>query len=140
MRSAIDETDRRRVKQTAFNLAHGIVPHSIVKEVREMIDGVFHPEVPARGERGAATGPDYETMNEKELAREIKKLEKQMFDFARNLEFEKAARARDQLARLRALVFGAVGHAEADQLAPGAAPGVASRANVPDGTAARRAA
>ncbi len=104
MRAAIDETERRRVKQTEHNRMYGIEPRSVRKEVRELIDGVFDP---AKAELKAAEGAaNYETMSEKQVAREIKRLEKQMFEHAKNLEFEKAARVRDQLALLREQVFG----------------------------------
>jgi excinuclease ABC subunit B len=108
MQKAIDETNRRRAKQMAFNREHGIEPRGVKKEVRELIDGVFDAAA-ARAGKAEGTAVDYETMSEKQLAREIKRLEKQMFEFAKNLEFEKAARARDQLAQLRQQVFGAGG-------------------------------
>jgi excinuclease ABC subunit B len=106
MQKAIDETNRRRAKQMAFNREHGIEPRGVKKDVRELIDGVFDSAA-ARSGKAEGTAVDYETMSEKQLAREIKRLEKQMFEFAKNLEFEKAARARDQLAQLRRQVFGA---------------------------------
>jgi excinuclease ABC subunit B len=109
MRKAIDETSRRRARQVAHNREHGIEPRGVRKEVRELIDGLFDPTA-SRGEAKAAEqAASYETMSEKQVAREIKRLEKQMFEHAKNLEFEKAARVRDQLARLRQQVFGAGG-------------------------------
>ena len=107
MRRALDETDRRRARQASFNAEHGIVPRGVVKEVRELIDGVFDPA--AKADEPRAGQPDYEAMSEKEVGREIKRLEKQMFEHAKNLEFEKAARLRDQLALLREQVFGGSG-------------------------------
>jgi excinuclease ABC subunit B len=107
MQKAIDETNRRRAKQMAFNREHGIEPRGVKKDVREMIDGVFDPGASRAGARTEGETVDYETMSEKQLAREIKRLEKLMFEHAKNLEFEKAARARDQLAQLRQQVFGA---------------------------------
>ncbi len=107
MRRALDETERRRVKQQAFNAEHGIVPRGVKKEVRDLIDGVYDPS--ARPAETQAAGGDYEVMSEKDVAREIKRLEKQMFEHAKNLEFEKAARMRDQLALLKQQVFGAAG-------------------------------
>jgi excinuclease ABC subunit B len=104
MRAAIGETDRRRTKQEAFNLANGIVPRGVHKGVRDLIDGVYEP---ARAAHSAE--PDYHTMGEKQVAKEIKRLEKLMFEHAKNLEFEKAAQVRDQLALLREQVFGASG-------------------------------
>ena len=110
MRRAIGETERRRARQIAHNTAHGIVPRGVVKEVRDLIDGVYAEEAPGReSRRGAAVPADYETMSEKEVAKEIKRLEKRMLEHARNLEFEQAARVRDELARLRQAVFGAGG-------------------------------
>ena len=104
MRAAIEETNRRRVKQEAFNEANGIVPRGVQKQVRDLIDGVYEP---GRAAKGADS--DYETMGEKQVSREIKRLEKLMFEHAKNLEFEKAAQVRDQLALLREQVFGASG-------------------------------
>ena len=108
MRRAIGETERRRARQVAYNTLHGIVPRGVVKEVRDLIDGVYANDTDVRElRRGAAQTLDYETMSEKEVAKEIKRLEKRMLEHARNLEFELAAQARDELARLRQAVFGA---------------------------------
>ncbi|MFZ2391124.1 excinuclease ABC subunit UvrB [Rhodoferax sp.] len=112
MRKAIDETQRRRVKQVAHNLAHGITPRSIVKEVRDLIDGVYSEKAGKEAEkleRDALQRAQVEDMSEKDIAREIKRLEKLMMEHARNLEFEKAARVRDQLAILKEQAFGASG-------------------------------
>ncbi|MEK9776673.1 MAG: helicase-related protein, partial [Quisquiliibacterium sp.] len=109
MRRAIDETDRRRAKQVAFNQQHGIVPRGVSKQVKEMIDGVFDPQQARQELKQAETQAQYEAMSEKNVPREIKRLEKQMLDYARNLEFEKAAQVRDQLALLKEQVFGANG-------------------------------
>jgi excinuclease ABC subunit B len=119
MRRAIDETNRRREKQTAFNAEHGIVPRGVFKEVRELIDGVYDA-TGAREERKAATEKaEYETLSEKQLGKEIKRLEKLMFEHAKNLEFEKAARVRDQLALLKEQVFGSGGATNVIALVPG---------------------
>ena len=111
MRRAIDETERRRARQVAHNAAHGITPRGIRKQVRDLIDGVYSDKAKddlARFEqiREAAA---VETLSEKDLGRRIKQLEKQMLDHAKNLEFEQAARLRDQLALLREQAFGAGG-------------------------------
>jgi len=106
MRRAMDETDRRRSRQTAFNLANGIVPRGVHKEVRELIDGIVGAADPAAALAGGEAVPSYQTMTERQLGREIKRLEKQMLDLAKNLQFEKAAQVRDQLAVLRGRVFG----------------------------------
>jgi excinuclease ABC subunit B len=109
MRKAIDETERRRAKQVAFNTAHNITPVGIKKNIRELIDGVYSPQE-AREELSAAQEhAKYEAMSEKQVSKEIKRLEKQMLGHAKNLEFEKAAQVRDQLRILKEQLFGASG-------------------------------
>nr|WP_315427477.1 excinuclease ABC subunit UvrB [uncultured Albidiferax sp.] len=113
MRKAIDETERRRTKQIAHNLAQGITPRSIVKQVKDLIDGVYSEKSGREAEKleqDAIQRAKVEDMGEKDIAREIKRLEKLMLEHARNLEFEKAARVRDQLALLKTQAFGASGH------------------------------
>jgi len=110
MRTAIDETERRRNKQIAHNLEQGITPRSVTKVVREMIDGMVNAQDDKSKLRGMVEAAEVEAMSEKDLAKRIKLLEKQMLEHARNLEFEKAARVRDQLAQLREQAFGAGGH------------------------------
>ena len=107
MRRAMGEMDRRRAKQVEFNRIHGIEPRGVRKDVKEMIDGVF--DASARREEAAAAAAEPAPIGEKQAAREIKRLEKLMFEHAKNLEFEKAARVRDQLAALREQVFGGPG-------------------------------
>jgi excinuclease ABC subunit B len=107
MQAAIGETNRRREKQIAFNAAHGITPRSVSKQVKELIDGVFNPQESKKDARAAKEKASYEAMGEKEIAKEIKRIEKAMMDAARNLEFEKAATLRDQLRILREQAFGA---------------------------------
>ena len=112
MTRAMDETQRRRNKQIAHNLAHGITPKSIVKKVRDLIDGVYSEKAGkemARLENDAMQRAQVEDMSEKDVSREIKRLEKLMMEHARNLEFEKAARVRDQLGILKQQAFGAPG-------------------------------
>jgi excinuclease ABC subunit B len=109
MKKAIDETQRRRVKQTAYNQMHGIEPRAIVKQVRDLIDGVYSEKAGRDAEKVAQAALQrarVEDMSEKEMAREIKRLEQAMFQHARNLEFEQAAQARDQLTLLRNALFG----------------------------------
>ncbi|MFA9287181.1 MULTISPECIES: excinuclease ABC subunit UvrB [unclassified Comamonas] len=109
MRKAMDETSRRREKQMAFNAEHGIVPRSIVKQVRDLIDGVYSTKASDdmdRAQQVAMSRAQVEDMSEKEIAKEIKRLEKQMLEAARNLEFEAAAQARDQLTILKQRAFG----------------------------------
>jgi excinuclease ABC subunit B len=113
MRKAISETERRRAKQIAHNEAHGITPRTVNKKVKELIDGVMSnaakddlraAEALARSVEGS------EGLSEKDLSKRIKQLEKDMLEAARNLEFEKAARLRDQLGLLKEQAFGAVVH------------------------------
>ena len=112
MKKAIDETERRRAKQIAFNEAHGIVPKGVNKKIKDMIDGVYSNAAQrAMGEglvEEAATAK-VEAMSEKQISKEIKRLEKLMVDHAKNLEFEKAAQVRDQLHVLKQQAFGAPG-------------------------------
>jgi excinuclease ABC subunit B len=107
MRRAIDETERRRNRQIASNLADGITPRSISKKVRDLIDGVYSEKGAKDDLKAANDAVALLALSEKDLGKRIKQLEKQMFEQARNLEFEKAARVRDELARLREQVFGA---------------------------------
>ena len=107
MQRAIGETDRRRARQVEFNTRHDITPKGIIKQVRDMIDGVYDPQQAQLELKAAQDQARYETLSEKDMAREIRQLEKQMLDHARNLEFEKAAQARDRLAALRKSFFGA---------------------------------
>jgi excinuclease ABC subunit B len=120
MARAIGETERRRARQIAFNAEHGITPRSIVKQVRDLIDGVYSEKAGKDAERleqEAVQRARVEDMSEKDIAREIKRLEKQMLEHARNLEFEQAARVRDQLARLKDQAFGAHGQDNVPSLA-----------------------
>ena len=107
MKRAINETERRRAKQLTYNQVHHITPSGIMKEVRDLIDGVFHSEQ-ARQERLIRQDKaHYDAMSEKQLGKAIKQLEKQMHDHAKNLEFEQAAHVRDQLRLLKERAFGA---------------------------------
>jgi len=109
MRRALDETERRRAKQIEHNAAQGITPRSVKKQIRELIDGVYSEKGAKDDLKAAAEAAQVEAMSEKDLGKRIKQLEKQMLEHARNLEFEKAARVRDQLAHLREQAFGAAG-------------------------------
>ena len=112
MQRAIEETERRRTRQVAHNVLHGITPRSIVKRVRDLIDGVYSEKAGKEVERLAQQAlqrAQVEDMSEKDMAREIKRLEKQMLEHARNLEFEQAAGLRDRLAKLKEQVFGVSG-------------------------------
>ena len=110
MRRAIGETERRREKQIRYNERCGITPKGVIKGVKDIIDGVYDAKVAQRELKVAQEHAGYEKMTEKQLAREIKRLEKEMNDCARNLEFEKAAATRDQLFRIKAQLFGAALH------------------------------
>jgi len=108
MQRAIGETERRRNKQITYNEKHGITPVGIVKRVREMIEGVYDSQQVDQQLKAAEAQARYETMSEKQLAKEIRQIERQMIEHARNLEFEKAAEARDRLAELKRNFFGAL--------------------------------
>ncbi len=110
MRRAIDETERRRAKQMAYNEAHGITPKGVVKRIKDIIEGVYdHGQAQERLlAREARAG--YAHLSEKELTREVKRLEKEMLAAAKNLEFEKAAQLRDQMNLLKQQLFGVVEH------------------------------
>ncbi len=123
MKAAIDETERRRAKQIAHNAAHGIVPKGVSKRIRDLIDGVVSDKAAKDDLAAAKAAAEVEAMSEKDLGKRIKALEKQMLEHARNLEFEKAARVRDQLALLREQAFGAGGAGDAVPLVPGPAAG-----------------
>ena len=108
MKRAMGETERRRTKQVAFNLEHGIEPKGVRKRIKDIIDGVYDVQE-KRGEMQVAQNrAHYESMSEKELAKEIGRLEKQMMAEAKNLEFERAAATRDQIAKIKELAFGAL--------------------------------
>ncbi len=106
MRMAINETDRRRTKQIGYNQTHGITPKGVHKKVKDLIDGVYDPDAEQEVLKAAQTLSSYQAMSEKELSREFKRLERDMHDAARNLEFERAAELRDRLKELRTQLFG----------------------------------
>ncbi len=108
MKRAIDETERRRAKQIAYNAKMGIVPRGVKKIIKDMIDGVYSAAAREQLEV-AEEAAKYEAMSEKQISKEIKRLEKLMLDHAKNLEFEKAAQVRDQLHHLKQQLFGAPG-------------------------------
>jgi len=109
MKKAIGETERRRVKQIATNAAAGITPKGVFKQVRDLIDGVHSEKASKAAEREELIRAQVVDLGEKDLAKEIKRLEKLMLEHAKNLQFEDAARVRDQLARLREQILGASG-------------------------------
>ncbi len=99
MRRAIDETERRRARQMAFNETHGITPKGIRKKVHDIMEGGYPgaPGSPRRFAKVAEEVAEYAEMSAEELAKQIKELEKEMFRCAQNLEFEQAAQLRDRI-------------------------------------------
>jgi len=110
MQRAMGETARRRAKQLAHNEAEGITPIGVRKRIKDMIDGVYDSETAVRELKAAQEAARYEVMSEKDLSREIRRLEKAMQEHAKNLEFEQAAAARDELFRIQRLAFGGEAH------------------------------
>ncbi|MEO8509577.1 MAG: helicase-related protein, partial [Betaproteobacteria bacterium] len=106
MKAAIGETERRRARQLAWNEKMGITPVGVQKRIKDLIEGVYDPDEAKKEQRAAQAKAKYEAMPEKDMERELKQLEKQMLDAARNLEFEKAAELRDRLAQLKQQMFG----------------------------------
>ena len=107
MKLAMDETERRRKKQMAFNEAHGITPKGVTKRIKDIIDGVYDKDEAKRELQAAQAQASYEALSEKQILKEMKRLEKAMHDSAQNLEFEKAAQYRDQLKKLKTKFYGA---------------------------------
>ena len=107
MKLAIDETDRRRKKQVAFNLANGITPIGVTKRIKDIIDGVYDQDAGRQELKAAQVLASYGRMTEKQLLKEIRQIEKEMLDSAKNLEFEKAAELRDKLKKMREVFYGA---------------------------------
>lgn len=107
MKLAMDETQRRRKKQLAFNAEHGITPRGVSKRIKDIIDGVYDKDEAERERKVAQDRAHYEAMSEKQILKEMKRLEKAMHDSAQNLEFEKAAEYRDQLKKLKVKFYGA---------------------------------
>jgi len=105
MKRAMDENDRRRIKQIAHNEAHGITPTGVVKRIKDIIEGTYDMDSARNSLKAAQAQAKYLAMSEKDVSREIKRLEKEMLQAAKNLEFEKAAQLRDELKRLRESVF-----------------------------------
>jgi excinuclease ABC subunit B len=101
MRFAIDETKRRRDKQTQHNLEHQITPRSVHKRIKDLIDGVYNHESAQQNLKAAQSQARYDAMSESQLTKEIQRVEKKMLSAAKNLEFEQAALLRDELKSLK---------------------------------------
>ncbi|HEX7273672.1 MAG TPA: excinuclease ABC subunit UvrB [Casimicrobiaceae bacterium] len=106
MKGAIGETERRRNKQTAYNERRGITPTGVTKRIKDIIDGVYDIDAERKQLKAAQADARYEAMPEKDLERELKRVEREMLDAAKNLEFEKAAELRDRLFQLKEKLFG----------------------------------
>jgi excinuclease ABC subunit B len=112
MQKAISETERRRKKQMEWNEKMGITPIGVHKRIKDMIDGMYDVDEGRKQLRAAQAQKKYESMPEKDLERELKRLEKEMLEAAKNLEFERAAELRDRLYELKATLFGVAQPAE----------------------------
>ncbi|MFN0316854.1 MAG: excinuclease ABC subunit UvrB [Burkholderiales bacterium] len=121
MRRAIGETDRRRAKQVIFNETHGITPIGVKKKIKDIIDGVYDPQT-ARELKAAQIQAEYAALDETQIARQIRQLEKEMLDRARNLEFEQAAKLRDQVKALKDRLLGVATRSELPALKASAKP------------------
>jgi len=106
MKAAIGETERRRTRQVAFNERMGITPKGVEKRIKDMIEGVYDVDEERKEQKAAQTRAKYAAMPEKDLEKELRQIEKQMLDAAKNLEFERAAELRDRLYKLREALFG----------------------------------
>jgi excinuclease ABC subunit B len=106
MKAAISETERRRTRQVAYNERMGITPVGVTKRIKDIIDGVYDVDEERKQLKAAQAHAKYEAMPEKALERELKRIEREMMDAAKNLEFEKAAELRDHLYRLKEKLFG----------------------------------
>ena len=115
MQKAIDETERRRTKQVAFNIEHGITPVGIEKKIKDLIEGVYDPQLSkAKRNQKASAMPDWMGMDDKQLSRYLQQMEKEMLEAATRLDFERAAKLRDQLLHIRQEVFGAATDAKTE--------------------------
>jgi excinuclease ABC subunit B len=106
MRRALSETERRRRKQISYNEVHGITPVGVSKRIKDMIEGIYQPDLAREALVAAERLESYGAMSEKDLVKELKRAEREMLEAAKNLEFERAARLRDELKQLKELAFG----------------------------------
>jgi excinuclease ABC subunit B len=107
MQVAMDETNRRRTKQLTFNQENHITPVGVTKKIKDIIEGTFDKEEADLNRALKKEEARYDHLNEKQMAKEIQKLEKAMQTAARNLEFEKAAQLRDEAKFLKERLYGA---------------------------------
>ena len=105
MRRALDETERRRQKQQSHNALHHITPLGVQKRIKDIIEGTYEPDAARKELKAAQNQAKYQAMSAREVAKEIKRLEKEMLQAAKNLEFERAGELRDQLKKLRESVL-----------------------------------
>ncbi len=105
MQRAIGETERRCARQLAHNTAQGITPIGITKRIKDIIDGIYNRDSAREGLKAAQNQARYDLMGDKEMTCEIKRVEKEMLESARNLEFERAAKLRDELHVLKQRMF-----------------------------------
>jgi excinuclease ABC subunit B len=108
MAAAIDETTRRRNKQLDHNIAEGIVPVGVAKRIKDIIDGMYDADEGAKELKKNVRAAKNAELTEKDKEKRLKLLEKEMFDAAKNLEFEKAAKLRDELRQLKESIFRAI--------------------------------
>ena len=103
MRRAIDETERRRAKQVAYNAEHGITPQTIRKAVADIMEGAYPggPMRPRDYAKVAEEVVEYANLTPQQMTRKLKELEKEMYRYAKSLEFEKAAAVRDRIRELQ---------------------------------------
>ena len=101
MRLAMGETQRRREKQTQHNLDNNIVPRSVTKRIKDLIDGAYDIDEKRTERKAAQEKKKYDVLSEKQIETNLKRLEREMLDAAKNLEFEKAGKLRDELKALR---------------------------------------
>jgi excinuclease ABC subunit B len=106
MKAAIGETDRRRTKQLEWNEKMNITPIGVQKRIKDIIEGAYDPDEAKKEQKAAQTRARYEAMPEKDMEKELKTLERQMIEAAKNLEFEKAAELRDRLYQMKEQLFG----------------------------------
>jgi excinuclease ABC subunit B len=105
MKAAIGETERRRKVQIAYNEEHGIIPKGIQKRIKDMIEGIYDPDAAKEELKATQSEARYDVMSEKDLTMAVKRTEKEMMEAARNLEFERAAKLRDELKELKSRLF-----------------------------------